>query len=78
MNQNIICKVTNCGFCSPSGFCLKKLTVINNQGVCDYITREGWDRQVEDWEKNTYREPREPDQNLVETGEKEENDENRG
>lgn len=57
--QQIICYVDKCGYHGKSGFCLNKLTVINDQGVCKYLTKPGWDQKVEDWMKNTYREPKE-------------------
>ena len=44
--QTIICKVKNCGYCSVSGFCLNRLTVINEQGVCKYLTQPGWENPV--------------------------------
>lgn len=55
--QTVICKVRNCGFCSQHGFCLNRLTVINEQGVCKYLTTPGWDQPVEDYLKNTYTPP---------------------
>ena len=55
MLQTIRCKFQGCGYCSKSGFCLNRLTVINDQGVCEYLTKPGWDQQIkEDWMKNTY------------------------
>lgn len=58
--QTVICKVRNCGFCSQNGFCLNRLTVINDQGVCKYLTKPGWDQPVQNWLKNTYTPPEEP------------------
>lgn len=63
--QTVYCKVTNCGFRSQSGFCLNRLTVINEQGVCKYITKPGWDKKVDEKWFNTYTPP-------VESEEKEE------
>ena len=40
--QYIICKIKDCGFCSQNGFCLNRLLVINEQGVCDWVTKPGW------------------------------------
>ncbi len=51
--QTVICKVRNCGFCSQNGFCLNRLTVINEQGVCKYLTKPGWDNKVDEkWFNN--------------------------
>lgn len=52
--QTVICGFKGCGFCSQSGFCLNRLVVINEQGVCKYLTKPGWDRVPEDFEKSTY------------------------
>ena len=54
MRHQIICNVRNCGFNSQSGFCLNRLTVINNQGVCEYLTKPGWERPIEEEEKDSY------------------------
>ena len=48
------CKFQGCGYCSNSGFCLNRLIVINEQGVCSYLTKPGWDRAIEDEFKNNY------------------------
>ena len=56
MNQNIICKVQQCSFYSSSGFCLNKLTIINSNGVCNYLTKPDWNIPIEDWMKNNFRE----------------------
>lgn len=48
------CKFQGCGYCSNSGFCLNRLVVINGQGMCEYLTKPGWDQQVEDIFKNNY------------------------
>ena len=53
--QTIICKVKNCAFCSEHGFCLNRLTVINEQGMCKWLTNSGWDQKIEEpWMFNTY------------------------
>ena len=44
--QNVFCSIRNCGFNSSSGFCLNRLVVINEQGVCKYLTKEGWEQEV--------------------------------
>ena len=62
----IICKIQNCGFHSENGFCLNRLVAINEQGICDYLTKPGWDQPVEDMFKNNYN-PREPVQEEPET-----------
>ena len=46
--QNVICQVKNCGYCSRSGFCLNRLVVINKQGVCNWLTKPGWERPIEE------------------------------
>lgn len=56
----IRCKLQNCGYCSNSGFCLNRLVVINEQGVCEYLTKPGWDQQIEDRFKSNYQSPRAP------------------
>lgn len=53
--QTVICDFKGCGFCSTNGFCLNRLIKINEQGVCKYLLKPGWDRPVEEWEKSTYR-----------------------
>ena len=40
MNQKynlIICKVRDCGYHSPSNFCLRPLSEINERGSCGYV-----------------------------------------
>ena len=57
--NTVVCKFQGCGFRSKSGFCLNRLLMINNQGVCEYLTKPGWDQPVtEDYLKSTYRPPR--------------------
>lgn len=51
------CKFQNCGYCSSGGFCLNRLVVINEQGVCEYLTKPGWDQQIENRFKNNYEPP---------------------
>ena len=46
--QIVVCKVKNCGFHGEHDTCLNRLVVINNQGVCNYVTRPGWDRAIEE------------------------------
>ena len=53
--QVVVCKIQNCGFRSANGFCLNRVVCITEQGVCKYLTKEGWDRQVEEFEKSTWR-----------------------
>ena len=33
----IVCKVRDCGYHSPSNFCLRPLTFINERGFCGYV-----------------------------------------
>ncbi len=44
--QDIVCAIINCGFHSPSGFCLNRLVSINEQGMCNYLTKPGWNQEV--------------------------------
>ena len=44
--QTVYCLVRNCGYCGSNGFCLNRLTVINEQGVCKYLTKPGWENKV--------------------------------
>lgn len=50
----VVCKVQNCGYNSHNGFCLNRLLVVNEQGVCNRLTKPGWDQEVEDRFKNNY------------------------
>ena len=52
--QNVFCSVRNCGFNSSSGFCLNRLVVINEQGVCKYLTKEGWEQEVKKQFKSSF------------------------
>ena len=45
--QTVYCKVKKCGFNGKNGFCLNRLTVINEQGVCKYLTKPDWDKKVD-------------------------------
>lgn len=53
--QIVVCKIQNCGFRSANGFCLNRLVCITDQGICKHLTKEGWNRQVEEFEKSTWR-----------------------
>ena len=57
--QNVICKVRNCGYCSASGFCLNRLVVINEQGVCQHLTKSDWQQPIEEKYKSNYKPPEE-------------------
>lgn len=52
--QVVRCNIQNCGFRSASGFCLNRVICINEQGICKYLTKPGWDRVPQPWEKSTY------------------------
>ena len=52
--QNVFCSIRNCGFNSSSGFCLNRLVVINEQGVCKYLTKEGWEQEVKKQFKSNF------------------------
>ena len=45
--QSIICDIGQCGFNSKSGFCLKKVVHIDNQGVCAKLRKDDWNIPVE-------------------------------
>lgn len=57
--QIVVCKIQKCGFRSVNGFCMKRVIAINEQGICKYLTKQGWDREVEPFEKYTWRPPEE-------------------
>lgn len=76
--QQIICKINQCPFRSGSGFCLNRLVVINENGVCNWITKHNINQRVYDWQKSTWKETiekTEKTQLLEETKEGEEDDE---
>ena len=51
--QTVYCLVRNCGYCGSNGFCLNRLTVINEQGVCKYLTKAAWENKVDEkWFNN--------------------------
>lgn len=53
--QNVICAIRNCGYNSPSGFCLNRLVSIGPQGACSWLGKAGWDQKIEDQFKSGYR-----------------------
>ena len=57
MFQQIVCKISQCPFCSQSGFCLNRLVVINEQGVCKHLTRPDWQDAIAEEFKSNYRPP---------------------
>lgn len=63
--QYIVCRVKDCAFCSQNGFCLNRMLVINEQGVCDWVIKPGWDKSVQEIMKSNYK-PREPVQRIPE------------
>lgn len=40
------CTIQRCGYCSENGFCLNRIVVINERGMCDYLTIPGWEEPV--------------------------------
>lgn len=71
--QIVVCKIQKCGFRSVNGFCMKRVIAINEQGVCKYLTKQGWDREVEPFERCTWVPPEEEqEKELIE--EKKESD----
>lgn len=59
MFQEVICKNSQCPYRSNSGFCLNRLVVINEQGVCQHLTRRDWHEPIEEKYKSNYRPPEE-------------------
>lgn len=45
--QNVICKFEKCGSRSKNGFCLNRMVVITEQGQCERLLKEGWDKPIE-------------------------------
>ena len=52
--QNIICAIRNCGYCSENGFCLNRVVKIDEQGVCNWLRKQGWNQQIEKKYKSNY------------------------
>ena len=46
--QVVVCYVKGCGFHGEHNTCLNRLVVVNDQGVCNYVTRPGLDRTIEE------------------------------
>ena len=65
--QNIVCSIGQCGFHGASGFCQKRVVKINDQGVCNWLTKPGWEQQIESKYKHGYK-AREPVQTPAEIG----------
>ena len=59
MFQEVICKIPQCPYRSSSGFCLNRLVVINEQGVCQHLTKSNWQQPIEKKYKSNYRPPKE-------------------
>ena len=45
--QNVICRFEKCGSRSKNGFCLNRMVVITEQGQCERLLKEGWDKPIE-------------------------------
>ena len=52
--QNVVCRFNRCGSRSPSGFCLNRMVVITQQGQCERLLKEGWEKPLEKEFKSTY------------------------
>ena len=52
--QNVVCAIKNCGYCSVNGFCLNRVVKINENGVCSFLTKQGWEQQIEEKYKSVY------------------------
>ena len=46
--QEVVCYVRNCGYCSSNGFCQNRVVAINLNGTCSYLTKPGWEQQIEE------------------------------
>lgn len=55
MNQQVVCNFIQCPFRSSNGFCLNRLTVITEHGMCKHLTRPDWQDPIEDRFKNNYK-----------------------
>lgn len=55
MFQEVICKISQCPYRSSSGFCLNRLVVINEQGVCQHLTKSSWQEPIEEKYKSNYK-----------------------
>lgn len=75
--QNVICAIKDCGYCSVNGFCLNRVVRINEQGVCNFLTKQGWNQQIEEEYKSVYNPWKNagPVQTSAQIGAKEEEDE---
>ena len=76
--QNVICAIKNCGYCSVNGFCLNRVVKINENGVCSFLTRQGWEQQIEEKYKSVYNpwKTREPVQTPAQIGTEQNQDQN--
>lgn len=52
--QNVICAIRNCGYCSENGFCLNRVVRIDEQGMCSWLRKQGWNQQIEKKYKSSY------------------------
>lgn len=75
--QNVICAIKNCGYCSVNGFCLNRVVKINEQGICSFLTKQGWNQKIEEQYKSVYNPWRAPVQTPAQISEKEEQDQNK-
>ena len=57
MIQTVICKIPQCPFRSESGYCLNRLTIVNENGVCQHLTRPDWQNAIDKKYMNNYRPP---------------------
>ncbi len=52
--QTIVCEVKDCGFRSKNGFCLNRVVVINQRGMCNYICiQPNWNKPAQQEQKIT-------------------------
>ena len=45
--QNVICHIQGCPFLNSGVFCGKETVVIENNGVCSFLTQPQWKQQKE-------------------------------
>ena len=66
--QVVICKIEACPYRSKNGFCLNRVIQINEQGICNHLTKARWQEKIPDEYKSNYVErTRESVQRIPET-----------
>lgn len=52
--QYVICRISQCPYCSQSGFCLNRVVMINEQGICSHLTKGNWQQPIPNEFKTNY------------------------